>query len=185
MLVTRRICALSCGDSLSASGYTVIEVVDRAESVAKEASERLDLVFMDAQLPVRDAYDATCQIKALPVSQQSQSLPSVPSPCRATRKRRGPLGFMTTRPSPKAQSSRCVHSAESSLRKLRLRCSLVARSGAIHIVTLVQPVHAVFCPANVSSRHKADMLAHAATSGRSSVVSGHATAPKMGAEEAP
>ena len=31
-------------DFLSASGYTVIEAVDGAESVAKAASERLDLV---------------------------------------------------------------------------------------------------------------------------------------------
>ena len=34
-------------DFLSASGYTVIEAVDDAESVAKAASERPDLVVMD------------------------------------------------------------------------------------------------------------------------------------------
>ena len=34
-------------DYLSASGYTVIEAVDDAESVAKAASERPDLVVMD------------------------------------------------------------------------------------------------------------------------------------------
>jgi two-component system cell cycle response regulator DivK len=53
-------------DVLSASGYTVIEAVDGAESVAKAASERPDLVLMDIQLPVLDGYDATRQIKALP-----------------------------------------------------------------------------------------------------------------------
>jgi two-component system cell cycle response regulator DivK len=51
---------------LSASGYSVIEAVDGAESVAKAASERPDLVLMDIQLPVLDGYDATRQIKALP-----------------------------------------------------------------------------------------------------------------------
>jgi CheY-like chemotaxis protein len=40
--------------------------VDGAESVAKAASERPDLVLMDIRLPVVDGYDATRQIKALP-----------------------------------------------------------------------------------------------------------------------
>jgi CheY-like chemotaxis protein len=53
-------------DSLSASGYTVIEAVDGAESVTRAASGRPDLVLMDIQLPVLDGYDATRQIKALP-----------------------------------------------------------------------------------------------------------------------
>jgi two-component system, cell cycle response regulator DivK len=53
-------------DFLSASGYTVIEATDGADSVAKAASERPDLVLMDIQLPVLDGYDATRQIKALP-----------------------------------------------------------------------------------------------------------------------
>jgi two-component system, cell cycle response regulator DivK len=53
-------------DVLSAAGYTVIAAVDGAESVAKAASERPDLVLMDIQLPVLDGYDATRQIKALP-----------------------------------------------------------------------------------------------------------------------
>jgi two-component system, cell cycle response regulator DivK len=53
-------------DFPSASGDTVIEAVDSAESVAKAASERPDLVLMDIQLPVLDGYDATQQIKALP-----------------------------------------------------------------------------------------------------------------------
>src|SRR5262245_23437863 len=53
-------------DFLSASGYTVIEAVDGAESVAKAASQRPDLVLMDIQLLVLDGYEATRQIKALP-----------------------------------------------------------------------------------------------------------------------
>jgi two-component system cell cycle response regulator DivK len=53
-------------DFLSASGYTVIEAADGAESVAKAASERPNLVLMDIQLPALDGYDATRQIKALP-----------------------------------------------------------------------------------------------------------------------
>jgi CheY-like chemotaxis protein len=46
-------------DLLSACGYSVIEAVDGAESVAKAASEHPDLVLMDFQLPVLDGYDAT------------------------------------------------------------------------------------------------------------------------------
>jgi two-component system, cell cycle response regulator DivK len=57
--------AILC-DFLSASGYIVIESVNGADSVAKAASERPDLVLMDIQLPVLDGYDATRQIKALP-----------------------------------------------------------------------------------------------------------------------
>ena len=53
-------------DFLSASGYNVIEAMDGADSVAKAASQRPDLVLMDIQLPVLDVYDATWQIKALP-----------------------------------------------------------------------------------------------------------------------
>jgi two-component system cell cycle response regulator DivK len=53
-------------DFLSASGYTVIEAADGAESVAKAASERPNLVLTDIQLPALDGYDATRQIKALP-----------------------------------------------------------------------------------------------------------------------
>ena len=43
-------------DFLTASGYTVIEAADGADSVAKAASERPDLVLMDIQLPVLDGY---------------------------------------------------------------------------------------------------------------------------------
>src|SRR5215510_1124562 len=53
-------------DFLSASGYTVIEAVDGAESVVKAGLEHPDLVLMDIQLPELDGYDATRQIKALP-----------------------------------------------------------------------------------------------------------------------
>ena len=53
-------------DFLFASGYSVIEAADGAESVAKATSERPGLVLMDIQLPVLDGYDATRQIKALP-----------------------------------------------------------------------------------------------------------------------
>jgi two-component system cell cycle response regulator DivK len=53
-------------DYLAASGYTVIEAVDGAQSVAKAASERPDLVLMDVQLPVLNGYEATRQIKGLP-----------------------------------------------------------------------------------------------------------------------
>jgi two-component system cell cycle response regulator DivK len=52
-------------DFLSASGSTVIEAEDGAESVAKAASGRPDLVLMEIQLPVLDGYDATRQIKGL------------------------------------------------------------------------------------------------------------------------
>ena len=51
-------------DLLSASGYAVIEAEDGAESVAKAASERPDLL-MAIQLPVLDGYDAIRWIKAL------------------------------------------------------------------------------------------------------------------------
>jgi CheY-like chemotaxis protein len=40
--------------------------VDGAESVAKAASERLDLVLMDIQPPALDGHDATRHIKAFP-----------------------------------------------------------------------------------------------------------------------
>lgn len=51
-------------DFLSASGYTVIEAVDGAESVAKAASERPDLVLMDIQLPDVDGIEALRLLRA-------------------------------------------------------------------------------------------------------------------------
>jgi CheY-like chemotaxis protein len=66
-------------DFLSASGYTVIEAVDGAESVVKAASEHPDLMLMDIQLPptamMRHSRSACC-----PALRQSQSLQSVPLP---------------------------------------------------------------------------------------------------------
>ena len=51
-------------DFLSASGYTVIEAVDGAESVAKAASERPDLVLMDVQLPDVNGLEALGRLRA-------------------------------------------------------------------------------------------------------------------------
>jgi two-component system cell cycle response regulator DivK len=53
-------------DFLSPYGYTVIEAVNGAESVAKAASERPDIVLMDSSSPCSMATNATRQIKALP-----------------------------------------------------------------------------------------------------------------------
>jgi two-component system cell cycle response regulator DivK len=60
-------------DFLSASGYTVIEAVDGAESVAKAASERPDLVLMDIQLPVLDGWRRG-RSRRCPVLPRSRSL---------------------------------------------------------------------------------------------------------------
>jgi CheY-like chemotaxis protein len=63
-------------DFLSASGYTVIEAVNGAESVAKAAFEYPDLVLMDIQLPVLDGYGTPRgKSRHYPASQQFPSLP--------------------------------------------------------------------------------------------------------------
>jgi two-component system, cell cycle response regulator DivK len=53
-------------DLLTGSGYDVAETEDGRHGVAKEKSERLDMILMDIQLPVIDGYEATRQIKADP-----------------------------------------------------------------------------------------------------------------------
>jgi two-component system cell cycle response regulator DivK len=53
-------------DLLTGSGYDVAEAADGRDGVAKAKSERPDLILMNIQLPVLDAYEATRQIKADP-----------------------------------------------------------------------------------------------------------------------
>ena len=61
-------------DFLSASGYSVIEAVDGAESVAKAASQRPDLVLMDIQLPVLEAMTPCDRSRHCLALQQFRSL---------------------------------------------------------------------------------------------------------------
>jgi len=62
-------------DFLSASGYAVVEAADGAESVAKAASERPDLVLVDVQLSCSTAMRRRGRPRRCPVLLQSRSLP--------------------------------------------------------------------------------------------------------------
>jgi two-component system cell cycle response regulator DivK len=57
--------------TLEGAGFEVIEAVNGVEGVAKSAAERPDLVLMDIQMPLLDAYEATHRIKALPGMQRT------------------------------------------------------------------------------------------------------------------
>jgi CheY-like chemotaxis protein len=67
-------------DFLSAYGYTVIEAVNGAESVAKAASERPDILLMDSSSPRSMATKRRGRSRRCPVSPRSRLLRSVPSP---------------------------------------------------------------------------------------------------------
>jgi CheY-like chemotaxis protein len=59
-------------DFLSAYGYTVIEAVNGAESVAKAASERPDIVLMDSSSPCSMATTRRGRSRRCPVSPRSR-----------------------------------------------------------------------------------------------------------------
>ena len=51
-------------DLLTSAGFEVIEAEDGQAGLAAAATHRPDLILMDIQLPVLDAYEATRRIKA-------------------------------------------------------------------------------------------------------------------------
>jgi two-component system, cell cycle response regulator DivK len=53
-------------DLLTSAGYEIIQAENGEEALAAAARERPDLILMDIQLPVLDAYEATRRIKADP-----------------------------------------------------------------------------------------------------------------------
>ena len=59
-------------DLLRVNGYEMTEAQNGEEAIAAVAKERPDLILMDIQLPIMDAYEATRRIKADP------SLRSIP-----------------------------------------------------------------------------------------------------------
>ena len=53
---------------LQRKGYEVVMAVDGAQGVEMAQSEAPDLILMDLSLPVIDGWEATRQLKALPIT---------------------------------------------------------------------------------------------------------------------
>ncbi len=53
-------------DLLESMGYTVLHAVDGEQGVQIAHSEKPDVILMDLSLPVKDGWDATREIKAVP-----------------------------------------------------------------------------------------------------------------------